>query len=63
MVCIIRCKKYEPENVKQLIQEIILRQNPKLKDIFENEIKTWLYILLQKLFLLLIKRYFILEML
>jgi salicylate hydroxylase len=41
MVCIMRCKKYEPDNIKQLIQEIILKQNPKLKNIFENEIKTW----------------------
>ncbi len=41
MVCIMRCKKYEPENIKQLIQEIVLKQNPKLKNIFENEIKTW----------------------
>ncbi len=41
MVCIIRCKKYEPDNVKQLVQEIVLKQNPKLKNIFENEIKTW----------------------
>ena len=36
-----RCKKYEPDNVKQLVQEIILKQNPKFKNIFENEIKTW----------------------
>ena len=41
MVCIMRCKKYEPDNVKQLIQEIVLKQNSKLKNIFENEIKTW----------------------
>ena len=41
MVCIMRCKKYEPDNVKQLVQEIILKQNPKFKNIFENEIKTW----------------------
>ena len=41
MVCIMRCKKYDPDNTKQLIQEIILKQNPKLKNIFENEIKTW----------------------
>ncbi len=41
MVCIMRCKKYEPDNVKQLAQEIVLKQNPKLKSIFENEIKTW----------------------
>ncbi len=41
MVCIMRCKKYEPDNVNQLVKEIILKQNPKLKNIFENEIKTW----------------------
>ena len=41
MVCVIRCKKYEPDNVKKLVQEIILKQNPKFKNIFENEIKTW----------------------
>ncbi len=41
MVSIIRCKKYEPDNIKQLVQQIILKQNPKLKNIFENEIKTW----------------------
>ncbi len=41
MVCIIRCKKYEPDKVKQLIEETVLKQNPKLKNIFENEIKTW----------------------
>ena len=41
MVCIIRCKKYDPDNTKLLIQEKILKQNPKLKNIFENEIKTW----------------------
>ncbi len=41
MVCIIRCKKYDPDNTKRLVQEIVLKQNPKLKKIFENEIKTW----------------------
>ena len=41
MVCIMRCKKYEPDKVKKLVQEIILKQNPKLKNIFEKEIKTW----------------------
>ena len=41
MACIMRCKKYEPDNVKQLFQEIVLKQNPKFKNIFENEIKTW----------------------
>ena len=41
MVCIMRCKKYDPDNTKNLIQEIILKQNSKLKNIFDNEIKTW----------------------
>ena len=41
MICIMRCKKYDPDNTKQLVQEIILKQNPQLKNIFENEIKTW----------------------
>ena len=41
MVCIMRCKKYDPDNTKELVQEIVLKQNSKLKDIFDNEIKTW----------------------
>ncbi len=41
MVCIMRCKKYDLDNTKQLVQEIVLKQNPKLKNIFDNEIKTW----------------------
>ena len=41
MVCVIRCKKYDPDNIKHLVQEIILKQNSKLKNIFDNEIKTW----------------------
>ena len=41
MVCIIRCKKYDPDNIKQLVHEIILKQNSTLKNMFDNEIKTW----------------------
>jgi len=41
IVCIMRCKKYDPDNTKQLIQEIVLKQNPNLKNIFDNEMKTW----------------------
>jgi salicylate hydroxylase len=41
VVSIIRCKKYEPDNIKQLVQKMVLKQKPKLKNIFENEIKTW----------------------
>ena len=41
LVCIMRCKKYDPDNTKQLVQEIVLKQNPNLKNIFDNDIKTW----------------------
>ena len=41
LVCIMRCKKYNPNNTKELIQNLILNQNPQLKKIFDNEIKTW----------------------
>ena len=41
MVCIMRCKKYEPDNIKQLVQDVILKQNSKLKNIFDKEMKTW----------------------
>jgi len=41
MVCIMRCKKYDPDKTKHLIQETILKQNSKLKNIFDNEIMTW----------------------
>ena len=41
MVCIMRCKKYDPDNTKQLIKDLILKQNPQLKNLFEAEIKTW----------------------
>ena len=41
LVCIMRCKKYDPDNTKQLVQKMVLKQNPKLKTIFENQLKTW----------------------
>ena len=41
VVCIMRCKKYEPANTKQLIEDLILKQNPQLKNLFEAEVKTW----------------------
>jgi salicylate hydroxylase len=40
-VCIMRCKKYDPANTKQLIKDLILKQNPQLKNLFEAEVKTW----------------------
>ncbi len=41
LVCIMRCKKFDPDNTKQLITNLVLKQNPRLKDIFDNEIKSW----------------------
>tara|TARA_Y100000591_G_scaffold268520_1_gene242788 strand:+ start:211 stop:1344 length:1134 start_codon:yes stop_codon:yes gene_type:complete len=50
LVCIMRCKRYDPDITKQLIQEVVLKQNPKLKNIFDNEIKTWPLYFNQKLY-------------
>ena len=41
LVCVMRCKKFDPNNTKQLIRDLVLKQNPRLKDIFDNEIKSW----------------------
>jgi salicylate hydroxylase len=41
MVCIIRSKKYDPDNIKSLVEKIVLKQNPNLKNLFDNNIKSW----------------------
>ena len=41
IVCIIRSKKYDPDNIKSLIESTVLKQNPNLKIIFSNEIQSW----------------------
>ena len=41
MVCIIRSKKYDPDNIKSLIEKTVLKQNSNLKALFKNEIKSW----------------------
>ena len=41
MVCIIRSKKYDPDNIKSLIKKVVLKQNPDLKKLFDHEIKSW----------------------
>ena len=41
MVCIIRSKKYDPDNTKSLVEKVILKQNPNLKNLFNNDIKSW----------------------
>ncbi len=41
LVCIIRDKKYDPDNVKSLIEKKLLTQNPNLKDLFKSDLKSW----------------------
>ena len=41
MVCIIRSKKYDPDNIKSLVEKTILKQNSNLKTLFYNDIKSW----------------------
>tara|TARA_B100000029_G_scaffold388788_1_gene385051 strand:+ start:931 stop:2064 length:1134 start_codon:yes stop_codon:yes gene_type:complete len=41
LVCIIRDKKYDPSNIKSLIEKKVIDQNLNLKKIFEGEIKSW----------------------
>ena len=41
MVCIIRTKNYDSEKIKPLVEEVVLKQNPSLKKLFDNDIKSW----------------------
>ena len=41
MVCIIRNKKYDSENIKSLVDKVVFKQNPILKKLFDNDIKSW----------------------
>ena len=41
MVCIIRSKKYDPENIRSLVDKVVLKQNSSLKKLFDNDIKSW----------------------
>ena len=59
MVCILRNKKYDPENVKNLLEKKVLSQNMGLKNIFKDDLTSWpLYQLITCCHLLTIK-YFI----
>ena len=40
LVCVIRDKKYEPNNVKSLVN-IAVNQNQNLKKVFDGELKSW----------------------
>jgi len=41
MVCIIRSKEYDPNKIKSLINKVVLKQNPTLEKLFDNDIKSW----------------------
>ena len=41
LVCIIRDKKYDPNNIKSLIERKLLTQNPNLKDLLKDDLKSW----------------------
>ncbi len=39
-VCIVRDKKYDPDNIKSLINKVI-NQNPNLEKVFDGNLKSW----------------------
>ena len=41
MVCILRNKKYDPENIKNLLEKKVLSQNMGLKNIFKDDLTSW----------------------
>ena len=41
MILQLRNKKYDPDNIKFLIEKKVLKQNPKLKIVFNNKINSW----------------------
>ncbi len=40
LVCIIRNKKYDPDNIKLLVKKVI-SQNPNLEKVFNKDLKSW----------------------
>ena len=40
LVCIIRDKKYEPDNIKTLVNKVVT-QNSNLEKVFEGDLKSW----------------------
>jgi salicylate hydroxylase len=41
MVCVIRANNYDPDNIKSLVEKVVLKQNPSLKKLFDSDIKSW----------------------
>ena len=40
LVCIVRNKVYDPENIKNLIKKFVTIQNPNLEEFFNDKIKS-----------------------
>ena len=40
VVCVIRDKKYDPDNIRSLVDKVV-GQNPNLEKIFKGELKSW----------------------
>ena len=41
LVCIVREKKFDPNNIKKLLNEKVFSQNLNLKDLFQGNVKSW----------------------
>ena len=41
IVCIVRAKKFEPDNIKDLINKKVFRQNVNLKKLFQGDLDAW----------------------
>jgi salicylate hydroxylase len=41
LVCVIREKKFDPDNIKDLIDKKVLSQNSNLSDLFQGDLKSW----------------------
>ena len=40
LVCIIRDKKYDPDNIKSLVDKVV-NQNSNLEKVFKGDLKSW----------------------
>ncbi len=49
LVCILREKKFDPDNIKLIIEKKILSQNQNLKDFFQGDLKSWPLYITQKI--------------
>jgi salicylate hydroxylase len=41
LVCIVRDKKFDPDNIKDLMNKKVFNQNSNLKDLFQGDLKSW----------------------